>query len=429
MQSRRLRTRPEIQKHQLNRLQELLQTIAGLNPFYGERLRQAGLESGVADLEGFKRRMPFTLKAELEEDQRECPPYGTNLTYPLEAYSRFCQTSGTTRAPLRWLDTPHSWDWMVGCWRQVFERARITTADRLFFAFSFAPFLGFWTAFDAASRLGCLCIPGGGLSSVSRLSMMLENRVTVLLCTPTYCLRLGEVAREQGLDPGQIPLHSILVAGEPGGSIPAVQERIREVWPQVRVLDHHGMTEIGPVSYPCPTEHGRLHVLESDYIAEVLEPGGAVPVAGGQTGELVLTNLGRVGSPLIRYRSGDLVRTPEEPHCSCGSWEQAFQGGILCRQDDMVVIRGINVYPSAIEEVLRSAREVEEYRVEIDTSSAMPGLRIIVELSSTRGEAEDLKSGIENELRKTFALRIPVEVVAVGSLPRFEMKAKRWIRK
>lgn len=426
--SRRLRSRREIEENQLTRLRSLFSTLAPRNPFYGERIRKAGLESDIPNLNTFRAQMPFTRKAEIERDQKRHPPYGSNLTYPLEDYLRLCQTSGTSRSPLRWLDTRESWNWMVECWSQVLERSGIKRADRLFFAFSFAPFLGFWTAFDAAGLLGCLCIPGGGLSSRARLAMMRENRISGLLCTPTYALRLGEVAREEGLPSAEIPLDSILVAGEPGGSIPRVRKRIQELWPQARLIDHHGMTEIGPVSYQCPEDPGRLHVLESDYIAEVVDPEGDAVPAPGETGELILTNLGRAGSPLIRYRSGDLVRTVEDRPCACGSWELSLQGGILARLDDMVVIRGINVYPSAVEEVLRSYREVEEYRVEIDSRGSLAQLKIDVEPGSECQDPAALASRIEEELRRTFALRIPVAAVARGSLPRFEMKARRWIR-
>ncbi len=428
LHSRRFWHRQEIKDNQLVRLRNLVATIVPHNRFYLERIRSADLASDLHDLGVFQRRMAFTLKADVEKDQQLHPPYGSNLTYPLEHYLRLCQTSGTSKSPLRWLDTRDSWSWMLDCWSQVLERSGIGPTDRLFFAFSFAPFLGFWTAFDAAARLGSLCVSGGGLSSGGRLAMMRENRVTVLLCTPTYALRLGEVARAQELDPTDIPVESILVAGEPGGSIPGVRERIQDLWPNARLIDHHGMTEIGPVSYQCPAKPGRLHVLESDYIAEVVEPDGAAPVLPGQLGELVLTNLGRAGSPLIRYRTGDLVKTAGDGPCACGSWELALQGGVLARLDDMVVIRGINVYPSAVDDVLRSCQDVEEYRVHIDTGTTLRQMKIDVEPGPNCRDPAALAAGIENQLNKTFSLRIPVATVARGSLPRFEMKAQRWIR-
>ena len=429
LHSRRFWPRQEIENNQLARLRSLIRTLALLNPFYRERIRSAGFEQEVPNLGVFRERFAFTLKEEIEQDQKLHPPYGSNLTYPLEHYIRLCQTSGTTRSPLRWLDTRDSWSWMLDCWSQVLERSGIGPTDRLFFAFSFAAFLGFWTAFDAASRSGSLCIPGGGLSSAARLAMMRENGVTGLLCTPTYALRLGEVTRAQELNAADIPLRSILVAGEPGGSVRGVREQIQTLWPHAGLIDHHGMTEIGPVSYQCPARPGRLHVLESDYIAEVVQPDGCDPGLPGQLGELVLTNLGRPGSPLIRYRTGDLVRVSDDGPCACGSWELALQGGILARLDDMVVIRGINVYPSAVDDVFRSCRNVAEYCVHIDTGSALPKLKITVEPGRDCRDPVALAAEIESELQRTFSLRIPVAAVTRGSLPRFEMKAQRWIRK
>ena len=194
------------------------------------------------------------------------PPFGTNLTYPLTCYTRFHQTSGTTGQPLRWLDTPASWEAMVENWMDVFRAATIGAADRVYFAFSFGPFIGFWMAFESAERLGCLCLPGGGLSSVARIRAILENAATALCCTPTYAIRLGEVAAEEGIDLAESNVRRIIVAGEPGGSIPATRRHIEQLWPGARVFDHHGMTEVGPVTYECPVVPGVLHVIERGHI-------------------------------------------------------------------------------------------------------------------------------------------------------------------
>jgi phenylacetate-CoA ligase len=350
----------------------------------------------------------FTRKQELIDDQAAHPPYGTNLTFPLDRYTRFCQTSGTSGHPLRWLDTNESWSWMLGNWDRVYQAAGVTPKDHLFFAFSFGPFLGFWTAFEAATRMGALAIPGGGMRTSVRLRTILETRATVLCCTPTYAIRLAESAVEEKLDLETSAIRRIIVAGEPGGSIASTRAHIEKLWPGARVVDHHGMTETGPVSYGCPRRPGVLHVIESSYIAEVID------------GELILTNLGRIGSPLIRYRTGDLVKAIRGT-CVCGSTDVALEGGILGRTDDMVVVRGVNIYPSAVEEVLRS-EGIHEYRVEVRTERALTELRIHV-------EAEPSATGrLEAALTNAFSLRIPVASVETGSLPRFEAKAKRWVR-
>jgi phenylacetate-CoA ligase len=403
--------------HQLQKLKELLRQLA-TNHFYRDRVPR-----DVASLSEFFDRVPFTFKSELIDDQIAHPPYGSNLTFPVERYTRFSQTNGTTGRPLRWLDTPESWNWMAGNWTRVFEAAGVHSGDRIFFAFSFGPFLGFWVAFEAASRIGCLAIPGGGMRSDARLHAILDNRATVLCCTPTYAIRLGEAALEDGIDLSSSPVRTIIVAGEPGGSIRATQARIAELWRGANVVDHHGMTEVGPVSYGCPKRERVLHVIEASYIAEVIDPSTG---RAADRGELVLTNLGRVGSPLIRYRTGDIVERSKQPRCECGSFDLALEGGILARTDDMIVVRGVNLYPSAIEDVLRACDGVAEYRVQIRTGRALSELTLQVEAAND-GDA-GLAHRLESSLRNAFALRIPVETVPRGTLPRFEMKAQRWVR-
>jgi phenylacetate-CoA ligase len=359
-----LSTRKEIEDRQLARLRALLTAVLSGNRFYSERL--GAIHPDSITLDEFRRRVPFTFKRELIQDQQTHPPYGTNLTDPLERYTRLHLTNGTTGNPMRWLDTPESWDWMLGNWLQVYRSADVTARDRVYFAFSFGPFLGFWTAFEAAARLGCLCIPGGGVHTSGRLRAIVDTGATVLCSTPTYAMRLAEVAAEEKIDIDKAQLRRIIVAGEPGGSIKSTRARIEALWSNARVVDHHGMTEIGPASYGCPMRPGVLHVIESEYIAEVIDPLSGAPVEPGGKGELILTNLGRTGSPLLRYRTGDLVERGADSQCECGTLDLALEGGILARTDDMVIIRGVNLYPSAIEDVLRTCDGVAEYRVFFD---------------------------------------------------------------
>ncbi|MBI4325589.1 MAG: AMP-binding protein, partial [Chloroflexi bacterium] len=350
-------SRPVLAASQLAQLRRLLAALVPANAFYTQKLRAARLDPEIESLQDFSARFPFTTKQELVGDQKAHPPYGSNLTFPLERYSRFHQTSGTSGAPLRWLDTPESWNWMVRNWTEVFHAAGVRSGDRVFFAFGFGPFIGFWLAFEAAAQIGCLCLPGGGLSSAARLRIILDNGATVLCCTPTYALRLAEVAAEEKIDLTKSRVHTLIVAGEPGGSIPATRLRLAQLWSGARVFDHHGMTETGPVTYECPAHPGVLHVMESAFVAEITDPVTAKPVEPGTIGELVLTNLGRTGSPLLRYRTGDLVkaaRPGSQPAtldgragpdrlklqpCACGRHDLALEGGILGRTDDMIVVR------------------------------------------------------------------------------------------
>ena len=371
----RFTSRDEI-RHQLRELRKLLATVAAGNRFYRPRLERACVTDELNDLDDFFQRMPFTRKEEVVANQHANPPYGANLSFPLDAYTRFSQTSGTSGAPLRWLDTPESWQWMLENWKQVLAAADVKQGDAVYFAFSFGPFLGFWTAFEAACQIGCRCLPGGGLSSPARLQAMRDNAVEVLCCTPTYALHLGRRASEEWIDPADLAVRKIIVGGEPGGSVPATRERIEAAWPRAKVFDHHGMTEVGPVTYQCPGRPCTLLVIESSYIAEIIDPRGERPVARGEVGELVLTTLGRTGSPLIRYRTGDLVRESLDPAAGGSSHEMALAGGILGRVDDMVLVRGVNLYPAAVENLMLSLPEVAIYQVEVDSRGPMTELNL-----------------------------------------------------
>jgi phenylacetate-CoA ligase len=407
-------------------LHSLVETLLQSNRFYAAKLRAAGVSRAPEDLGEFCARVPFTCKAELIDDQTRHPPFGTNLTFPVEEYSRFHQTSGTSGQPMRWLDTPESWSWIVECWTRIYQVAGVARTDRVFFPFSFGPFLGFWGAFDAAARMGCLAIPGGGMRSTTRLRTLLDNEVTAICCTPTYALHLAEVAAEEKIDLAAGKVRTIIVAGEPGGSIPATRSHIEQLWGGARVMDHHGMTEIGPVTYECPQRRGVLHVMEAAFIPEVIDPTTLQPAGPGNTGELVLTNLGRVGSPILRYRTSDIVRRAQEVRCPCGSEEMALEGGILGRSDDMVVMRGVNLYPSAVEQVVRSSGGVAEFRVEVYHERSLTEMSIQIEPAAGE-DAAALTHRVAAALHYAFGLRVAVSAVPPGTLPRFEAKAKRWM--
>jgi len=413
---------------QLEKLRAHLPEIAARNPFYRRKWREAGVEAAaIRTFEDF-RRLPFTTKQELVSDQQAHPPFGTNLTYPLERYTRLHLTSGTTGRPLRWLDTPESWEWWIRCWTFVYRAAGVGPRDRIFFAFSFGPFIGFWSAFEAGLRLGALCLPGGGQDSVLRLRTMIDHEATVLVCTPSYALHLAQVAHDHGIDTAATSIRLTIHAGEPGASIPSTKRRIEEAW-GARCFDHHGLTEVGPVGFECQAQAGSLRINETEFIGEVVNPQSGEPVEEGQ-GELVLTNLGRWGSPVFRYRTGDLVRVVSRP-CACGRNFMRLEGGILGRVDDMLVIRGVNVFPSVIEDIVRRYPEVDEYRIEVYQQAEMRQIRVLLEIDDARHGPETragTAAAVAEGIRASFGLRVETRVVPAGTLPRFEHKAKRVVR-
>lgn len=400
-------------------LRVLLRDVLAGNAFYQPILREAGLtDVDSITLDHFTQRMPLTTKTQLVEDQAQHPPYGRNLSFPIQRYTRFCQTSGTTGKPMRVLDTPASWQSMLDVWRQVFEQAGCKPGDRVLFPFSFGPFLGFWTAYEAAAQMGLMCLPGGGMSSVARLEMIKTNAVTTVCCTPTYAMHLAEVANEKNDALSDSSVQRIIVAGEPGGSLPAVRERIESAW-GAKLYDHHGMTEVGPVTYQDNEHPNALRIAPGSFLVEVVDPIEFKPVEPGTQGELVLTTLNRSAWPLMRYRTGDLVvQDPADP--------ERLIGGVLGRVDDMRLVRGVNVYPSAVDAVIRGFGDVAEYEVTVTTNGAMSELALTIEPGIHCNDTDALRQRVAEAMRDALSLRVPVATVECGALPRYELKAKRW---
>ena len=404
------------------RFQTVVRETFGANPFWTARWRAAGLARAeeVTGWDDFER-LPLLTKAELAADQAAHPPFGSNLTFPLDRYVRVHQTSGTSGPPIRWLETQASWEWWARCWGFVLAGAGIVPGDRVYFPFSFGLFVGFWAGFEGARALGALAIPGGGLDSVTRLHAMQALGATALVCTPSYALHLLQTARERGVDPTKLGVRVSVHAGEPGAGIPAVRARIEAGW-GARAFDHAGMTEVGAYGYECAEQAG-LHLNESEFIAEVLDPVTLAPVVEG---ELVLTNLGRIGSPVVRYRTGDRVRLTEAV-CACGRTFRRLEGGILGRLDDMLIIRGVNVFPSAIEGIVRRFPAVEEFQVEVYRDGELEQARVLIEAHDTDGRA--VCALVQEALRASLGLRLDVVPAAPRTLPRFELKARRVVRR
>ena len=417
--------REKLREVQWQKLNELLRIVFGRNRFYTRKWREAGIAPddirSLSDLS----KLPFTHKSDLVRAQEEALPFGTNATFPPEAYSRVHQTSGTTGAPLRVVDTPESWEWWGRCWGHVLRGAGVTTKDRVFLPFSFGPFIGFWAAVEGVRQLGAMMIPGGGWDSLQRLHMMRDLGATVICCTPTYALRLAQIAREQNFDLRSIPVRTLIHAGEPGANVAQTKARIEAAW-NAKCFDHAGASEVGAHSFECEVQPGGIHLIESEFIVEVIDPGTEKEMQPGEPGELVITNLGRPGFPAIRYRTGDLVRLNLSP-CACGRAFARFDGGLLGRRDDMVIIRGVNVYPTAIENVIRQFSAVGEFRVTAKTLREMQQLEVQIEVNSGN-DAENVRAHVEQALYGALSLRPTVTVAQPGALAHFEMKARRFQR-
>ena len=395
----------------------------GANRFVTEKLDAAGAAPGEVRTLDDLAALPFTTKAELIAAQQD-GVLSSNCTFGEGAYTRIHQTSGTTGEPLRVFDTHESWDWWGRCWGFVLAGAGLTSDDRLFVPFSFGPFIGFWAAVGGSGKIGALMIPGGGRTSAQRLELMADLGVTAMCCTPTYALRLAEVARESGFDLSTIPMRATVHAGEPGANVPATKARIEAAW-GAKCFDHAGASEVGAHSFECQAQPGTTHAIDSEFIVEVVDPHTGDAVPAGAEGELVITNLGRIGFPVIRYRTGDLVQIDEGP-CPCGRTFTRFTGGVIGRVDDMVVVRGVNVFPAAVENLVRQHRAIDEFRVTISRRREMA--EILIEIECRDGtDGENARRAVRGTFESSLGMRPDVTVVPRGTLPRFELKARRFI--
>jgi len=423
-----IRTREDLERWQCQRLNRLLPAILESNRFYQDKFK--GLSVPLRSLDEWKL-FPTTSKPELSE-KANFQGLAPHLSFPMIRYTRFHRTSGTTGKPLIILDTPDDWKDWIEAWQFVLDAAEIYAADVVFMAFSFGPFIGFWTAQDACLARGCRVVPGGGLSTLARIDLLRDSGASVLFSTPTYAMHLAETANGNGIDPRQLGIRKLIVAGEPGGSVSIIRKRLEDAF-EARVTDHAGATEIGAWGFGTP-DGCSLEIIESHFIAEfeTIESTTLSPQKmafhsdaqfKGPLCELILTNLNRSGAPALRFRTGDIVcpAIVEIGQDGAGFASTILQGGILGRADQMMTVRGVNVFPSAIEAIVRSFAEIGEYRMIATKVGTRDELTLQIEdsLHSPKRLADKLDSSL--------GLRIEVKEVPFGTLESFADKAKRFI--
>lgn len=400
------------------------ETVLPRNAFYLRKLQIDARKVSKSWIKDNFDSFEFTSKNDLQNSQSSYPPYGDFHYLDIAEYNRFHQTSGSSGKPLLFLDSKNGWEWLLNNWLKIFTLAGITKGDRLFFPFSFGPFLGFWTAFEASCKAGCLSFPGGGLSSESRLALIENQKINVVFTTPSYALRLGEVARNQSINLQDLALKKLVLAGEPGANIPATRSRIEKDWGPI-VVDHHGMTETGPVTVECSVTPGLLHIIENAFIAEVIDLNTQKKLSFGSIGELVLSSFGRAGCPLLRYRTGDIVLLIDQK-CSCGFNGQSLLGGILSRVDEMIFLKGNNIYPSALQHLLHAIEGIIDFRITFYKEEGNP--QLVFEIETLPTNSESIKNRLEKLIQTAFLFKPVIKIVPKGTLPIQEMKSKRFIQ-
>lgn len=431
--------RADLRRLQLAKLRTCLSWAAERSPYYRQSLAAAGVapDNPGAELRSWTdiRRLPFLTREHWMTAQAEHPPYGTLPVAGDDAAIRLHTTSGTSgKEPLRALDSRKDWAWTAEMWCYGMWAQGIRPADVAYVAFGYGSFIGFWGLHYGLEKLGALVIPGGAQPTERRVRQIVDFGATVVASTPTYALRLAQEAESQGLDLRSSPVHTLVLSGEPAGSIPATKRLIEQHW-GAKAYDTAGMTEISTIfMFECAHQPGGAHIIEDHLIEEVIDPLTDEPVDYGEKGERVVTSFGRSMIPLIRYRTNDLVVKIPGERCACGRSFDIYEGGVLGRSDDMKVVRGTNVYARAIESLVRGHEEIDEFQIKITRDGARDEIALRIELLDQQHAAETARAWprLAEKLHKELAdahegLNFHVQLADPGSLPRFELKARRLV--
>jgi phenylacetate-CoA ligase len=383
------------------------------------------------DIRSFEdiKRVPKVEKAMMRDIQRKAPfPYGEALCVPLDEVTAFHQTSGTTGQPIYQPDTWQDWEWFTESWCFILWAQGYRPRDRVFIPFGYNVFVAFWSGHHAAEKIGCEVVPGGVLDTKARVLKVQELQATAMMGTPTYMLGMAATARDKlGIDPSRLSIDKITCAGEPGASIPSTKKRIEEAW-GAKVYDHAGATEIGAWCYECTEQPGALHVNDALFLVEIEDmKTGEIIEDPGRRGKMVITALDREAQPCIRFDSKDIIEWDEEP-CPCGRTFRLIRGGVVGRADDITKVKGVLLAPSAIEEVVRAADGLgDEYEVVVDKKGDVDRITLKVELLPERkAQREMIQEHLVDQLRLKTNLRYDLQFHEYGTLPRYEVKAKRF---
>jgi phenylacetate-CoA ligase len=425
-----LETLPQekLRELQVKKFRRIMEWAYKNSPFYQKLYKDAGIEPG--DIKTFAdiRKVPMTDKGMLRDVQSRPPfPYGDILAVPIEDVTEFRQTSGTTGTPVYQADTWQDWDWWAESWAYILYAQGYRATDRVFIPFGYNIFVAFWAGHYAAEKVGCEVVPGGVLDTEARILKMQELRCTAFMATPTYVLGMADTARKMGIDPKSLGIKRITCAGEPGASIPTTKQRIEDAW-GAKVYDHIGATEIGAWSYMCTSQPRGLHVNEAFFLVEIEDVDtGEIIETPNRNGKMVITAFDRLAKPCIRFDSKDVIRWADYS-CECGRTFRVIDGGVVGRADDITKVKGVLLAPTAIEEVVRSFSELsDEYEVVVSKKGDIDDILLKIEIKPEyEGQKDALLVRLKDQLRVRTNLGYKMEVHPFGSLPRYEVKAKRF---
>lgn len=432
-------SRAQLHKIQSEKISLAYRYLWQCSGFYRRKFEEAGLgPESIRGLEDLPR-IPLTHREEWLEDQQRNPPWGTfsPLRHEdwLERGWMFFTTSGTTAAfPRVFRHTTFDRDIWTYLGARGLHSMGIRRGDIAINCFSYGTSVAFWGMHYSLNHMGIPVISGGGASTDRRILFIQNYRPTVLMCTPSYALYLGHAMEDAGLSPRDSSIRIVVASGEPGACVPATKSRVEELW-GAQMHDHFGCTEVAmpPLGYSCTYQVCRqngpveTHIMEDAYVAEALDPDTYQPVPEGTPGILVVSNLYSEAQPILRYVMGDWITMTTTP-CGCGRTHKRAVGGLRGRNDKLIKIRGLMFFPAAIEDAIRSLPEVgDEFRVVIDRVADMDQVHAKVEPGGewTERDPRELAARVARALKGTLGVRVDVEVVPAGSLPRAEHKADR----
>ncbi|MGI9187108.1 MAG: phenylacetate--CoA ligase family protein [Gaiellales bacterium] len=411
-----------------SRLPTQLAYVQATSAFYRELWANAGVDPMTVRSVDDLRRLPFTEKDALRRSQDAAPPLGGTQGAPLEHITRIQCTGGTTGVPMRMGFTKADLAWMDDVAARAVACAGAGPGDLLFECMNYSMYVGGVTDHMGFEHAGLAVLPYGVGNSV-RLIELVQAMATpwILYSTPAYALRLAQVAREQGIDPRSLRMHRGIFSGEGGLQVPGFRDAVEEAWDCV-ARDIYGLSETGVMAAECDHLTGLHLITRGHFATELIDPISGEPIdpVDGAVGELVFTNLGREASYLVRYRSHDLVRIHGEP-CACGRTGLRFS--MVGRSDDMFIVRGVNVFPLGIQDVLYGLRPAltGEFRILLEHAPPIDyAPRILVE----RGDDEDpaLGTRVAAAIQERLNFTPAIELVPAESLPRSERKSKRLYR-
>jgi phenylacetate-CoA ligase len=412
--------RTALEKLQASRLVTMARYLYEETPLWRRKFDVVGL--GPADIRGLEdlRRIPFCTKEELQKDQAANPPFGSYTASHSSRWVKQATTSGTTGVPLQRILSARDWGYIL----DRFQRNPTAgPGDTVVMLGPVDGLMGPMAICEYLARVGALVVHAGLSDARSKVRLLQSVRPTMVSGTPSFLLHMLEVAGEMGVELRKLGIRSIAAAGEPGGAVPATRQRLTKGW-GASLHDGYGLTELFPLGGSCALSPA-LHIASDLVITEIVHPESGEPVPPGQPGEAVYTNLVGDTQALLRYRSRDIARLATDEACACGFTGTRLANSIEGRVDDMIWFRGVNVFPSAVEAVVRSFDELgDQYQIVVEGDRTLPTMTIRVEMASTASTSIDVQHRVREALRGTLRVRPDVELLPPGALPRIDAHRK-----